>query len=320
MWDYVDKQLKNFDKDYKRINKDTLDEFQNIFNDVKELDKNASKNDLERFKREIQRKYEYLSDYDKYKANKYLKRRQIKYKDILLFSLVMVYAYETFKLASLENVLFKNVSQNTVSKIDLPLKKNINASKLAIEFAKVPNSKGYIWEDYNNAMVDYNAEELYRQVVINLRENKKLDVNSPEFKKIFDRQHKRLINVNGNKTSGALDNEVIGIANQVKLRTYSILGVKKCKFIAVEDKVTTKMCKSLDGQIFNVHDWNVFKRYSAIDDTIKKYKVYGMVVGVNLPPIDNHYHYCRSTITYLLDKNIEKETRKKLTERANKNE
>lgn len=301
MWEYADKQLKEFNNQYYKQNKQTLDEFQNIFDSTNvDLNKNASKNDLERFKRRINNNYEYLSDYGKYKAKKYLKMRRIKYSDILLFSIFMAYAYEQYVLLPLEMKVFKNVSNNIYEDIikEFPKKKKINIDNLVNSLISQPNSKGYIWQDYNDAMCEYNAEELYRQAVLNIKSNKPLNINSKELKKIINRQHNRLISIKDGKTSGAMDNETIGIANSVKLETYSILGVKKCRFIAVEDKVTTRMCKSLDGQIFNVHDWNEFKRYSATNDTIVKYRVYGMILGVNLPPIDDHFHYCRSTITY----------------------
>lgn len=305
MWEYVDKKLKQFDKDYKKENKKTLDEIQNIFNGVKDLEQNASKTDLNRFKRNINNNYEYLSDYGKYQANKYLKKRKMKYKDMFWFNLFITYAYEQYRILKLEQKLFNEVANNIHNQEIKDLKKAFTIPKKKINIDNIinnvitsPNSKGYVWQDYNDAMTEYKVNEIYNQAIQNIRANKPLDINAKEFAKIISKQNNRLISVNGDKISGAIDNELIYLANKVKTETYIWCGVNKCKFIAVKDKVTTKMCNSLDGQIFNVHDWNEFYRYSASNETKVKYRVYGMIIGVNLPPIDDHYHACRSTITY----------------------
>ena len=73
----------------------------------------------------------------------------------------------------------------------------------------------------------------------------------------------------------------------------------KAKFVAVMDNRTTDMCRSLNGQVFNVNGWNTFKRYSDYSKGERKYKCFGFVLGLNLPPITDHYHYCRSTIQYV---------------------
>ena len=80
---------------------------------------------------------------------------------------------------------------------------------------------------------------------------------------------------------------------------YSFDETAEVEFVAVEDKVTTKMCYSLNGQRFKVHDWNEFKRYSKANDSIVKYRCYGLVTGLNLPPIDDGFHWCRSSIKYV---------------------
>ena len=64
------------------------------------------------------------------------------------------------------------------------------------------------------------------------------------------------------------------------------------------DKITTEMCETLNNQIFNVNDWNTYQRWSAADDKMVVYKTFGLEAGANLPPINNHFHWCRSTITY----------------------
>lgn len=323
MWDYVDNELKTYNKEYDKINRETLDEFQNILDKDVDLDEYATKSDLNRLQREITTNYEYLSEYGKYEARKRLKRTRMKYSDWFWFYFFMIYSLQAYQLAKIEQIIFNNVVKETynrelkdLSKVIKPKKGNINVDKLV----KQPNSKGYVWNEYKDAMTLYNTNELHSMVIQNKRANKPLNVDNREFKKLFDKQKHRMINIKNGKTSGSMDNELIYLANATKTETYIFNDVKKCRFIAIHDKKTTEMCTSLDGQIFNVHDWNKFRRYNGTTGTYQTYNVYGLIAGVNLPPIDNNFHWCRSTITYQLDKWVEEDVRSKLTGKANNGE
>ena len=323
MWDYVDNELKTYNKEYDKINRETLDEFQNILDKDVDLDEYATKSDLNRLQREITTNYEYLSEYGKYEARKRLKHTRIKYSDWFWFYFFMIYSLQAYQLAKIEQIIFNNVVKETynreikdLSKVIKPKKGSINVEKLV----KQPNSKGYVWSEYKDTMTLYNTNELHSMVIQNKRANKPSNVDNREFKKLFDKQKHRIINIKNGKTSGAMDNELIYLANATKIETYIFNDVKKCRFIAIHDKKTTEMCTSLDGQIFNVHDWNKFRRYNGTTQTYQTYNVYGMIPGVNLPPIDNNFHWCRSTITYQLDKWVEEDVRSKLTGKANNGE
>ena len=315
MWDYVDNELKTYNKEYDKINRETLDEFQNILDKDADLDEYATKSDLNRLQREITTNYEYLSEYGKYEARKRLKRTRMKYSDWFWFYFFMIYSLQAYQLAKIEDIIFNNVVKETynrelkdLSKVIKPKKGSVNVDKLV----KQPNSKGYIWNEYKDAMTLYNTNELHSMVVQNKRANKPLNVDNREFKKLFDRQKHRMINIKHGKTSGAMDNELIYLANAAKIETYIFNDVKKCRFIAILDDRTTITCEELDGHIFNVNDWNRFYKYSPEDKKEVYYAVKGMVAGVTLPPL--HYN-CRSTITYLLDEEVAKDVRNKLTKK-----
>lgn len=323
MWEYVDNKLIEFNKKYLKENQKTLDEIQNLMDRTKDINKYATKTELERFKRLINNNYEYLSNYGKYQANKYLKRAKIRNDDLFWFSLYIIYALQQFRITLIETEMMKDVANdvynNEIKELSkfFEIKKKLETDLLVDKYLKEANSKGYIWQDYNDAITEYNTTELFNQVIHNIRANKPLDITAPEFQKIINKQNKRLISINGDKISGAMDNEMIYIANEIKKETYIFAGVDKCKFIAIRDKKTTDMCESLDGQIFNVHDWNEFYRYSASNEAKIKYNIYGLVPGINLPPIDDHFHHCRSTITYQLDEAVEKDIRSKLAKGDN---
>ena len=70
------------------------------------------------------------------------------------------------------------------------------------------------------------------------------------------------------------------------------------------------MCNSLNEQEFYINKENIFYRYygeTQKELRIQKIKCKGLVLGVNLPPITHHFHYCRSYIIYL--PNIEKQSK-----------
>lgn len=127
-----------------------------------------------------------------------------------------------------------------------------------------------------------------------------MDITNDIYQNLIKRQQNSRLNINGDKISGDIDLTLIGINNQAKKEgIYSFDENAKVKFIAVKDEVTTKMCRSLNNQEFYVHDWNEFERYSANNGRITRYRCYGLVVGLNCPPIDDHFHWCRSFIAYL---------------------
>lgn len=158
---------------------------------------------------------------------------------------------------------------------------------------------GYVWNEYIEAIIKYNADQIYRQATIDLQQQKELDITNDIYQNLIKRQQNSKLNINEDKISGDIDLTLIGINNQAKIEgIYSFDEKAKCKFISVEDEATTKMCHSLNGQEFYIHDWNEFERYSKSNDCIKKYRCYGLVTGLNLPPINDGFHWCRSTITY----------------------
>ena len=167
-----------------------------------------------------------------------------------------------------------------------------------------PNYSGFNWEQYIEATMQYNAQQLYKQAILNIQQQKGLEIDSNEFQTIIQRQNNQKLNINNDKISGATDLQMIGLNNLAKVE-----GIKevtednsKVRFIAVEDDKTTLMCDSLNNQEFYINKENVFDRYygeTQKELIIQRIRCNGLVLGLNLPPIQHHFHYCRSTIMYL---------------------
>lgn len=307
-WKEIDKKLSLFLNDYRKINEILRDEIQEIFNGASilasEMYSYSSNTVVNRFKRTIERNYNDLSGINKLKAKSFKNRTKIKNKDIYEFLIIMAYEKQQRKLDEIENQLFKEVSQEVYEKEMKELGKD---KKLKddwfLTILLLINARGYSWVDYINSTTNYSASEIFRQMLLNIKQGRDLSVDKPEFKKIFDLQKKRLLNKKTNqnqldKFSGALDEEVTMIVNYSKLQAYEDTGVTEIRFIAEVDDKTTPMCGTLNNQIFKIHEWNTYSRYSDNDKKNIIYKTKGLQVGDNLPPINNHFHWCRSTITY----------------------
>lgn len=172
-------------------------------------------------------------------------------------------------------------------------------------------------------MTKYNVNQIYRQATIDLQQKKELDITNDIYQNIIKRQQNSKLNINGDKISGDIDLTLIGMNNKAKLEgIYSFDENAKVRFVAIEDNATTKMCKSLDNQEFYVHNWNEFERYSENNGRITKYRCYGLIPGLNMPPINDGFHWCRSYIVYLpyyelekkysiFDSNLEKTVKRK---------
>ncbi len=167
-----------------------------------------------------------------------------------------------------------------------------------------PNYSGFNWKQYIEATMQYNTQQIYKQAILDIQQQKDLKIDSNEFQTIIQRQNNQKLKVNNDKISGALDLQMVGLNNLAIVEGIKLIAGNdaKVKFIAVEDDKTTLMCDSLNNQEFYINKENVFDRYygeTQKDLRIERIKCQGLVLGLNLPPIQHHFHYCRSTIMYL---------------------
>lgn len=314
MWEYHDKKMQELNKLYSKMSKRTQNRLQEIFDSIDfKFDKlydYASRERKERIDIYIEELKDkgLLKGYFGILAKGIYARSRVKNSEILELLIYGAYIEEQYNLEESELKIFKDdmnyyyqQGQKEVNKT-LKQRKIVSVIPDAIFLAllDMPNSKGYIYSAYIDAMIKFNAEQTFAQAVIFLQQQKPLKVNSEEFKNLIIKQQKRKLNVKPGKISGDTDLTLIGLNNRAKIEGITSFDSEaKVQFVAVHDNVTTKMCKSLDGQIFYAHNMNTFRRYSQTNESLVKYKCYGLVQGLNLPPIDDGYHWCRSTIKYL---------------------
>ena len=313
-WNYTDLKLKDYLRIYKKTNLKTQDNIQDIFNGIDfnymDLNKPISNNQRKKLSRVVDewKRLELLKGYFEYKVIEILNKRYITNQEMLSILLWGAFVKERSQLDEYEEVLFTEIGQDLykqgIDEIKPTKKKKWSLTWEYIwSMLCLPNVKGSSWITYIEALALTNAQELERQTIIQLQQNKKLNIEDDVFKNILKKQQNRYISINDDKISGALDSQVVEIANKSLLKAGEDVGQKKlrARFIAEIDDRTTKMCDGMNGMLFYVNDWNRFYRYSDDDKRDVLYTIKGLEVGANLPPINNHFHYCRSTITYLTE-------------------
>lgn len=301
MWQKLNSLESKYIKAYSIF--DLKDNIEDIYKVYQFDTKVASKSTLERFKRLLTKEYDNLDDYGKFKAKQYLKATRLNNNEIAEFVLYITYTKQQKSLDDIElNIateLVQYVYETETEKISKERGIKLPRSPLYVEYAigllTGVNASGYIWNEYKRAMNLYNANETYRSLLIN--EEKGLE-------ELLQRQKNRYLKLKrvpdkDDKYIGAFEEELVGIANQTKLKAYEDMRIQKVRFVGIEDDRQTEMCKSLDGQEFYTNKKNVYYRYSAGDKRIVQYTTIGLKLGENLPPINNHTHACRSTIMYI---------------------
>lgn len=313
-WNYTDLKLKDYLRIYKKTNLKTQDNIQDIFNGIDfnymDLNKPISNNQRKKLSRVVDewKQLELLKGYFEYKVIEILNKRYITNQEMLSILLWGAFVKERNQLDEYEEVLFTEIGQDLykqgIDEIKPTKKKKWSLTWEYIwSMLCLPNVKGSSWITYIEALALTNAQEIERQTIIQLQQNKKPNIEDDVFKNILKKQQNRYISINDDKISGALDSQVVEIANKSLLKAGEDVGQKKlrARFIAEIDDRTTKMCDGMNGMLLYVNDWNRFYRYSDDDKRDVLYTIKGLEVGANLPPINNHFHYCRSTITYLTE-------------------
>lgn len=174
-------------------------------------------------------------------------------------------------------------------------------NQLYYNLLKEPCVNGYTLEEYKGAKALQSTYQTHRLAVSQIQQGQLPKVRNME--REFEHQLNERLKV-GARISGVIDMILIGINNRAIIEgAKSIIPptkTLKAKFVAVIDDRTTPMCESLHGQEFNVYGENEFTRWSDSHKQMRKYKCYGLVRGLNEPPISDHFHWCRSGIEIIV--------------------
>lgn len=328
-WKNVDKLLAKYSKDYKKLNRKTQDKLQDVFNLIKvsyqDLNKPISKQEkarLDRFILELQESG-LLNDYYGYKARLILNKKKVTYSEMLEIMIEGCYIQEDNELDEINNNYYYEIADNSYrqgikeANIIKPLHLHIPFETMYL-LLNIPLLNATA-EAYLKALELNNAEELYKRALMILQQGNSVDINSKELQELFKKQQNRIINIREEEQpTGAISNITDNLVNDAYLQVAKDNDIQKVRFVAEMDERTTRMCRNMNGMIFNVQAENKFKRYFGYDAKHLYYKTitcYGMFKGLNMPPIDNHFHWCRSTLTYQLDLNRQELNERLMTTR-----
>jgi len=338
-WQYHDNKMKELKQLYLKTSKQTQNKLQEIidtfkfdFNTLYNIADTKTKKRVNTYIEEWKDKG-LLTGYFGILARNIYNKTRVKNSEILELLVYGVYIEEQNKIQEQElNIIYDDANyyyeqgqqevNNTLPKKE---RKPIDILKWALFLALLdqPNVKGYVFEQYIQATIQFNAQQIYRQMTIDLQQQNEIDITNDIYQNLIKRQSNSKLNINGDKISGDIDAQLIGVNNLAKVE-----GIKEVddnaqiRFIAVIDGNETDMCHSLDGQLFYINKENTFDRYygeTQKDLRIERIKCFGLVVGLNLAPISHHFHWCRSTITYQIPKTstkVEQEEKYNLFDRV----
>lgn len=295
IWNYHDTKMKELKQLYNKTSKQTQNRLQELFDTFNFTTENIYNIADNKTKKRINTYIEQWKEQGLLKNNNYFtvlanniyKRTRVNNSEILELLIYSAYIEEQNKLEEQEKqIMYEDANyyyEQGQQEVNKKKKPSILAMALFLALLDQPNYSGFNWKQYIEATIQYNAQQIYKQAILNMQQQKGLEIDSNEFQTIIQRQNNQKININNDKISGAADLQMIGLNNLAKVE-----GIKevtednsKVRFVAVEDESTTKMCQSLDEQIFNIKGYNEFTRYygnTAKELELKKFKIYGLVL------------------------------------------
>ena len=294
-WKNIDKELNKFKGKFKYDIKQRITRIIREFNISRDnLYEYLNKDDLTLFKSELQdSKNDNMSDVLKFKIDRMLGRTKIKYWEALQLLINVAY-FQVFDNAKKFEDEIINSTMIYTSEYYQKISYDVLNPKREFKMWPFPNHiiphlmstplyLGYNWLEYQQSLIDYNANKTYRKVVVGIAQSN-FDINT--YTKTFEIERKRYIT--------ALDNEIASMSSQVALWGMEKQGVEKVMYVAVMDERTTRICQSMDRQVFNVKDKNIYFRYANNnDERMTKYETIGLQIGENCPAL--HIN-CRSVL------------------------
>lgn len=258
-----DKALKQYKIDYGKQKVSMIDEIVDITNRFDYDTLNKYTKDLDRFKRETTKalKMNILTPYQRYNARRWLIARRMRNRDLLLWYLIYEYAYFNYATKELEKRVFNEVNKMFVEETEAQCRRitgkdyKMNYKVLTNKALKEPNNLGYIWDTYKDTTVDFNANEMYNEIVVGLKQDKR-----PLIDEVVTRQENRIVKKN---LLGALDNEIDFITSYSQLQIFNKYGINKVRVMGILDEKTCEVCDEYIGKEFKTEDIVIGEQISS---------------------------------------------------------
>lgn len=285
-WSKLDKKLKQTLPKLNKVYRDIEDDVLEIVETYKEKDINEMASDR------LKRKIENIVKESDSNSLFYVYAKSL-LKHLSIANAIEILIYWTYTkveetLDHISNLVFEFCREDALDELkkDTDKEYKISDSKLNT-FIIVLNKPYRNYLTYLSS-IDYN--ETYRKVITTIQSG---EINVAEYDKLIEKQRNRVLNINEEKRSGVLHDTAIRVENECYVEPLRKEN-NKVVFWNPMDERTSTMCSSLYGKVFNTNDWNEFDRFA--DGSWQHFKVFGLEVGINLPPIDMPTHHCRSEV------------------------
>lgn len=294
MWEQHDDYMKQLKQLYNKTSKQTQNRLQELFDTFNFTSENIYDIVDNKNKKRINIYIEQWKEQGLLKNNNYFSvlanniynRTRVKNSEILELLIYSAYIEEQNKLEKQEKqIMYEDANyyyEQGQKEVNKKKKPSILAMALFLVLLDQPNYSGFNWKQYIEATIQYNAQQIYKQAILNIQQQKYLEIDSNEFQIIINRQNNQKLNMNNDKISGAVDLQMIGLNNLAKLE-----GIKsnadddaQVEFWAVTDEHSTEMCQSMNMMRFYINKENKFDRYcgnSKKDVKIMPVSVKGLV-------------------------------------------
>lgn len=294
MWKQHDNYMKQLKQLYNKTSKQTQNRLQELFDTFNFTSENIYNIADNKIKKRINTYIEQWKEQGLLKNNNYFtvlanniyRRTRVKNSKILELLIYSAYIEEQNKLEEQEKkIMYEDANyyyEQGQQEINKKKKPSILTMALFLALLDQPNYSGFNWEQYIETTIQYNAQQIYKQAILNMQQQKDLEIDSSEFQTIINRQNNQKLNINNDKISGAVDLQMIGLNNLAKVE-----GIKsnaednaQVEFWALTDEHSTEMCQSMNMMRFYINKENKFDRYwgnSKKDVKIMPVRVKGLV-------------------------------------------
>src|SRR5574344_91189 len=207
MWEFHDKKMLELKQLYSKTSKQTQNKLQEIFDSFKiqfkelyNIIDSKTKNKINIYIEEWKDKG-LLTGYFGVLANNIYKRTRVKNSEILELMIYGAYIEEQSKLQEQELNIFKEDANYYYQEgqKEANRKPSIIPDAIFLTLLDMPNATGFNWKQYIQATMQYNAQQIYKQTLINIQQQKELKINSSEYQNIINNQIKQKTNINDNK-------------------------------------------------------------------------------------------------------------------------
>lgn len=273
MWEQHDNYIKQLKQLYNKTSKQTQNRLQELFDTFNFTTENIYDIADNKIKKRINtyieqwKEQKLLTGYFGVLANNIYRKTRVKNSEILELLIYSAYIEEQNKLEEQEKqIMYEDANhyyQEGIKEVEKKKKSSVIPMALFLALLDQPNYSGFNWKQYIKTTMQYNAQQIYKQVILNIQQQKDLEIDSSEFQTIINRQNNQKLNINNDKISGAVDLQMIGLNNLAKVE-----GIKsntddgaQVEFWAVTDEHSTEMCQSMNMMRFYINKENRFDRY-----------------------------------------------------------